>query len=45
MVGGNLLQGKNDYSDDDGGIFYRLFLAPKSKILFDYKWIWISWRT
>ena len=29
LVGKNLLQGKNDYKD--GGIFYRLFLAPKIK--------------
>ena len=29
LVGGNLLQGKNDYGD--GGIFYSLFLAPKVK--------------
>ena len=29
LVGKNLLQGKNDYKD--GGIFYALFLAPKTK--------------
>ena len=29
LVGKNLLQGKNDYKD--GGIFYGLFLAPKTK--------------
>ena len=29
LVGKNLLQGKNDYTD--GGIFYGLFLAPKIK--------------
>ena len=29
LVGKDLLQGKNDYSD--GGIFYGLFLAPKIK--------------
>ena len=31
LVGKNLLQGKNDYKD--GGIFYRLFLAPKKNCL------------
>ena len=34
LLGKNLLQGKNDYKD--GGIFYGLFLAPKTKILFSY---------
>ena len=29
LVGKSLLQGKNDYKD--GGIFYKLFLAPKIK--------------
>ena len=29
LVGKNLLQGKNDY--ENGGIFYGLFLAPKTK--------------
>ena len=29
LVGYNLLQGKNDYND--GGIWYALFLAPKTK--------------
>ena len=32
LVGKNLLQGKNDYGDYDGGIFYGLFLAPKVKL-------------
>ena len=35
LVGRNRLQSKNDYKE--GGIWYGLFLAPKIKILFNYK--------
>ena len=34
LVGKALLQGRKDY--EDGGIFYRLFLAPK-KVSFNKK--------
>ena len=35
IVGKKLLQEKNAYKD--GGIFYGLFLAPKTKKMFNYK--------
>ena len=35
LVGKTLLQGKNDYKD--GGIFYGLFLAPKTKFCLTIK--------
>ena len=35
LIGKDRLQGKNDYKD--GGIWHSLFLAPKNKILLNYK--------
>ena len=38
LIGKIFLEGKNDYKD--GGIFYGLYVAPKTKFFFNYKYIW-----